>query len=324
MSVQRLFHTKWLTEFGLFLCRHLPRRAGYALATLVAWVIALFKPALYRVVVSNLRHVLGEEMDRNTLDRTARRLFKHAGQTYYDFYNALTRPQADIQEAVHLPEGFQDLLRAEEAQGQGVLILALHTSNFDLAALTLGTMGFHCQALSLSNPPGGFGILNRVRETAGHEMTPISPASLRKALRRLKSGGIVVSGSDHPVYEDGPTIPFFGEPAYLPLGSARLALMSQATVVMVACAWNAERGYWLRYLGPIHITRSGNREADVWSNTASLARIMEGFIRDCPEQWLLFYPVWEDGLRIANKRQAARLTARTKRRALMERPIEGE
>ena len=295
MSAQKLFHTRWLTAFGLLVCRFLPRPVGYAVARTLSWVFSIAKPEVYHVLRNNLRHVYGADVAPRLLNRAVRRGFAHAGQTYYDFYNALGKPTAKLSDAVKLPRSFIDLLGDARERGQGVLVLAAHMSNFDLASISLGVAGFHCQALSLSDPPGGFTILNRVRQKGGHDITPISPSSLRQAILRLKSGGIVVSGLDRPVYSEGATASLFGSPAYLPWGSAKLALSTGATVVVVACAWEPKRGYFLQVSAPVPIVATGDRQADLRSNTERFAEILEGYVRKRPEQWLMFYPMWPDG-----------------------------
>ena len=249
---------------------------------------------MFRILVGNMRHVLGDDADPRELHRTARRAFAHAGKTYFDFYRALTKPTDDVRHVVDLPTGFLDLLGSETAKGCGVLILATHMSNFDLASISLGAAGYHCQALSLSDPPGGFTILNRVRQKAGHEITPITPASLRKAILRLRGGGIVASGAERPVYTDGVTVPLFGSPAYVPWGSAKLALLTGATVIVVACAWERKRGYFLQTSEPLEMVASGNRQEDIRLNTERIVDVAETYIRERPEQWLMFYPMWPD------------------------------
>ena len=292
MRLQDLTSSKHATQLGLFIARHTPRRVGYGLARTVANLIARRQPEIYWTVRANLRQVVGPEVNDGALHEMARQVFFHAGQTYYDFFHAIDQPPEVLSEAVQVPESLIERIKSEMAQGQGVLLLGTHMSNFDLAGLAIGARGLPIQMLSLADPQAGFHILNRLRATMGFEVTPITPQSLRAAIRRLKSGGLVLTGVDRPIPQDRALIEFFGRPAYLPVGPARLALMTGAMVFVGSCHYDPDEGYILQATGPIEMVRTGDRQQDTITNTRRLAVVVEGYVRAHPEQWMMFHPVW--------------------------------
>jgi KDO2-lipid IV(A) lauroyltransferase len=146
----------------------------------------------------------------------------------------------------------------------------------------------------LASPHGGFDLLDEMRKVESLEVTVISPQSLRAAVRRLRGGGLVMTGADRPVPGDQALTEFFGRPACLPLGPARMALMTGATVLLGACVYDPEQGYVLDISGPIDMVRTGNREEDVLAGTRRLAVAMEAYVRAHPAQWMMFHPVWPD------------------------------
>jgi KDO2-lipid IV(A) lauroyltransferase len=294
MRVQDLFSSKPMTQVGLFIGQHMPRWVGYGLARVVANVIARRKPQLYWTVRANLRQILGPEADEGKLDEMARHVFFHAGQTYYDFFHATGQPREAIARAVHIRDEDEAVIRSRTSRGQGLLLLGTHMSNFDLLGLAVGARDLNIQVLSLANPQAGFHLLNYLRAKGGHQVTPITPQSLRAAIRRLKSGGLVMTGVDRPIPEDRELIEFFGRPAYLPMGPARLALMSGAVVAIGSCYYESGTGYALNFSGPIDMIRTGDRRHDVLANTRRLAAIVEDHIRAHPEQWMMFHPFWPD------------------------------
>jgi KDO2-lipid IV(A) lauroyltransferase len=245
---------------------------------------------VYRTVRKNLRQVTGCDVDDGALYR----VFCHAGRTYYEFFRALGQPAHTIAQSIHISAASQDLIRSEVARGQGVLLLGVHMSNLNLALLALGGYDLPAQVLSLDAPIGGFGLLDSLRRDAGLDVTPVSPRSLRVAIRRLRSGGLVVTGADRPVPGDGPLVEFFGQPACLPLGPARLALMTGAAVMVGACHHSPERGYVLEFTDPIDVVRTGDREADIVGSARRIAEAMESFVRAYPEQWMMFHRVWPE------------------------------
>lgn len=283
-----------MIQGGLFIGQHMSRRVGYGLARIISSVIARQKPRVYWTVRGNLRQVLGPEVDNSTLHEMTRQVFFHAGQTYYDFFHAIGQPSEVLINAVGIPEAFIERIKSEMARGQGVLLLGTHMSSFDLVTLVLGAYGLPARILSVTNPHAGFRLMNRLRAEGGFEVTPITPESLRTAIRRLKSGGLVLTGMDFPVHQDRELIEVFGRPAHLPVGPVRMALMTGAMVFMGGCHSKSDEGYVMDATGPIEMVRTGDRRQDVLTNIRRLAAILEGYVRAHPEQWMMFHPFWPE------------------------------
>lgn len=292
MRLQDLISSKPMTRVGIFIGQHMPRRVGYGISRFIANLIGWRKPELYWTVQANLRQIVGPEIDTITLHQMAWNVFYHAGQTYYDFFSALSLSKEEMAQMVRVPKKTLDLIRAEEARGQGALLLLAHMSNFDLVGLAVAARGFSIQVLSLANPQAGFNILNYLRSKIGLLITPITTESLRKALRRLKSGGLVATGVDRPVPGDRELIEFFGRLAYLPVGPVRMALLTGATVLVGGCHFDPGQGYVLEVSDPVKMVRTGDRRRDVMANARRVAAVVEDLVRDYPDQWMMFHPVW--------------------------------
>jgi lauroyl/myristoyl acyltransferase len=294
MRFQNFTNSKAATQIGIFIGQHMPRRAGYGLVRFVSGIIARLKPEIYWTVRANLRQVLGPEVDDATLHEMTRRVFFHAGQTYYDFFSAIDQPPDEIAAEIRLPERVIELGKSDLAKGQSVLAVAPHMSNFDLAGVALRAFGMPAQILALPDPGAGFRMLNRLRANENLEITPITPESLRAAIRRLKRGGLVLTGIDRPIPGDKELIEFFGRPAYLPVGPVRLALMTGASVYLFSCHYEPDEGYVIEGAGPIEMIRTGDRRRDLLSNARRVAAILEGYVRAHPDQWMMFHPVWPE------------------------------
>ena len=294
MRFQDWMGGKSAVRIGLWIGQHMPRWAGYGVARLVAGYVARLKPGVYWKVRANMRHVVDPKMDDAALHDVARRVFYHAGQAYYDFFRALGQPRDVLANTIHVLGSPIELMRSEMAAGRGVLLLGAHMGNLNLALLALAARGLPAHLLSYVGPNEGFAVLNRLREMEGFEVTPVTPEALRKAIRRLKSGGLVITGADRPVVRDGELIEFCACPSYLPEGPARMAYTSEARVFLGACYHDAERGYVLDITGPIEMAHSGDRRVDVAVNARRLATVIEGYVRARPEQWLMFHPVWPE------------------------------
>lgn len=294
MRLQDFTSSKLVTQFGLSIGQHASRRVGYGLARIVAGIIARRKPEIYWTVRTNLHQIVGPGVDDGALHGMAYQVFFHAGQTYYDFFHAVGQPPEVLVKAVGGSESVVEWIKSEMTGGQGVLLLATHMSNFDLAGLAIGAQGLPVQALSLADPGAGFRFLNRLRIMGSIEVTPITPESLREAIRWLKSGGVVATGVDRPIPQDRELVEFFGRPAYLPMGPVRMALMTGATVLVGSCHYGSDEGYVLGFTGPVEMVRTGDRRHDILTNARRLAVIVEGYVRAHPEQWMMFHPFWPE------------------------------
>lgn len=294
MRLQDFTSSKPMTRLGIVIGQYMPRRVGHGLARIAAGIIAHRQPEVYWTVHANLRQILGPEADDVTLHRMTYQVFFHAGQTYYDFFHAIGQPKEVLAEAVRIPDEIVALVRSETARRRGVLVLTAHMSNFDLLGLSVGAQGLPIQMLSLANPQAGFHLLNYLRAKAGFEVTPITPQSLRAAIRRLKNGGIVLTGVDRPVPEDRELVEFFGRPAYLPVGPVRLALMTGALVIMGSCYYEPDKGYSLKVTEPLEMIRTSDRKRDLMTNVHRVADILEQHVRAHPEQWMMFHPFWPE------------------------------
>lgn len=281
-----------MIELGLFLGRNLSPPAGYAIAHRTADLVAATRPGVYRTVWRNARHVLGAAAPQTAVDDLTHQIFVHAGTSYYDFFHALGAPPERLKAMMRVPETAVEVVREMSGNGRGVLLVGMHLSNFDLGALALGLHGLPIQVLSLADPPPGFRLLNDLRRDAGFEITPITTRSLRSAIERLRGGGIVMLFADWPSPDENPHTPFFGYPAFLPHGPARLALMADAAVYFGACRRLAEQSYAIDVQGPLTICQTGHRQTDLQRLTVQFAALMEAEIRARPEQWMMFHPFW--------------------------------
>ena len=179
--------------------------------------------------------------------------------------------------------------------GHGVFVLACHMSNFDLGGIALAqSIPGSLQALSLADPTPDVEAFNQLRERCGAHMTPISPQALREALERLKNGGAVVTGPDYPTQDEDEPVIFFGAPANLPSGYVRIPLRTKSPIIVLATRFE-DGGYKIIANPPFELEYTGDREQDVAVNLRRILKQVEDFIRQRPDEWMMFSPVWVDG-----------------------------
>jgi KDO2-lipid IV(A) lauroyltransferase len=113
-----------------------------------------------------------------------------------------------------------------------------------------------------------------------------------KALRAAETVGILADHNTLP--EEGVFVDFFGKAACMTTGIARAALHTGAAVVPVYAYWDdALRKYRLRFDPPAELVRTGDRDRDILENTQRFAKILEGIIRNHPDQWVWVHARWK-------------------------------
>jgi KDO2-lipid IV(A) lauroyltransferase len=92
----------------------------------------------------------------------------------------------------------------------------------------------------------------------------------------------------------GVFVDFFGFQACTASGLARVALRTDAAVVPAFAIWDEHLGkYRMRFDPPLELIRTGDEEADTITNTALFTKVIEGFIRRYPDQWLWVHRRWK-------------------------------
>ena len=295
MNIQTFFTSKIGIKLGIFLGKYLSPQQGYFLAKIVAHLVSKRRHSqLIRTIRANQSVVRGLRLDSPLLDEAVHKVLLNAGRGYYDLYHALAKNPATLGDLVELtPEIIPIFINAQQKK-QGIVIAIIHSSNFDLAAAAFAHSRFTIQMLTYPNPTGGYELQNQLRTNDGYIVTPATRSGLKMALRRLREGGIVLTGIDRPLIltkKESP-VSFFGKPAHLPTGHIRLAMASNALLVFASTEQTDSGKYKVRLDPPMELIRTGNRQKDILINTERLLALAEERIRARPEEWMMFFPVW--------------------------------
>ena len=252
------------------------------------------RPATYRGASDNLRHMLPEGTSEREHHRALHRLFYHAAQGYYHLFRnlAYSNDPRTFHPRVRMTDDFRRFVDQAVKTGRGLFIAASHTSSFDLAGIAMTQyLPKPVQVLSIADPTSGYELMNQMRTSDNGFVTPITPASLRDAIQRLRDGGIVMTGIDHPVAGGNSPLTFFDHTAYLPTGYMRIPLMTNALVMTVANHYDGET-YWIFGHPAMELTRTGDRARDIKTNAQRVLSQLETFIRRAPDQWMVFDPIF--------------------------------
>ena len=262
---------------------NLVRQATYWLAFKVACY--LVKRGRFEGLQSNLSVIHKLPKDSPELEQRVIENLRNAFVCYVDFFIVACRGPDVIDAACEFDPASVRLIEKLQTDGRGIVLVAGHTSSLDTFMLAMSKRFPGVQALTLSQPPWNTRLMNRLRGKYGLELTPISPSSLRTAVRKLRNGGMVGIAADVPS-EYGAEFTLFGKACRLPIGHTRLAEATGAAIV-VGVSQRIGPGKYRAFA--IEIPRNGGDEED-WA--ASTLKVLERFILERPHEWFMPPPLW--------------------------------
>jgi lauroyl/myristoyl acyltransferase len=188
------------------------------------------------------------------------------------------------------------------ATGRGVVVALPHSGNWDMAGLWfVGHHGAFSTVVERLAPEALYQRFVAYRASLGFDIVPLTGAEspTRRLLHRLRAGGVVCLLADRDLTGAGMAVEFFGAAARMPLGPARLAAATGATLLVVGC-WFTADGWGIRFHPPVPVPeRSAVRQA-----TQAVADCFAIDIAAHPQDWHMLQPLWIDDLPVAPLRDA--------------------
>jgi KDO2-lipid IV(A) lauroyltransferase len=243
------------------------------------------------IAASNLRRAF-PEWDEARVEATAQGVYAHFGAVLLDLLWMEGRPAEELLALADL-EGVEHL-QAARAAGRGVIAPSGHLGNWEFQAIASVPLVGHVSMIArpLDNP-----VLDRrlvALRTFGGNTVIYKRKALARVLTALRDGDIVAILIDQNVQEgDGVFVRFFGRPASTTTVAAALALKTGCAIVPVHCLLQPSGRYRMVYGPPVEWTATGRRDEDVAALTQHLTSVIEGWVRETPEQWLWLHRRWK-------------------------------
>ena len=278
--------------FGFFAL--LPRRLALSVGALLGELFYLFDRRDRRVALYNLRLAFPakrEDERRAILRRSCRNLGRVAAECCH--LASLTPETVRRYVEIDDPPRWQASLSS--AVERGAVVLTGHFDNFELLAYAHGLLG---HPITLVHRPMRNPLVDRaiteLRARAG-TASLTKKAAAREALRSLHERRIVAIPADqNQTRRYGVFVDLFGRAASTTPGPARLAMLSRAPVFPVFLVREGESDkHRVIVLPEVELVHTGNRAADVVSNTQRCAAVIEEMLRRYPDQWIWFHKRWK-------------------------------
>jgi KDO2-lipid IV(A) lauroyltransferase len=270
----------------------LPRSLSRAFAISLSQIVYLLHAKLRRVGLQNLALAFPEKSEAER-KRILRGVFKSLGRELAELCQ-FPRYTLENVEQVVVYDGLENYERAY-ARKKGVLFLTAHFGGWELSAFVHSLHGHWMYVVMrpMDNPYLDR-LLQHYRTMHGNKTVSKDDfvRGLLAAMRAAEVVGILMDTNMTP--PQGIFVDFFGTPACTASGLARIALRTDAAVVPTFTIWDEAMGkYRLRFDPAMELVRTGNLEADIIENTQRFTKVIEGYARRYPDQWLWVHRRWK-------------------------------
>jgi Kdo2-lipid IVA lauroyltransferase/acyltransferase len=270
----------------------MPRRIAYPTAKTLARLGFHLARRQRRAGLRNLQMAF-PELSRNALEEILRGSFENLGRLLVEFTHMPELNKGNICRFV-VHDGLENYLEGLR-RGRGVIFMTAHFGAWELSSFAHAVYGYPLRFVvrPLDNPRVEK-LISTYRTRSGN--IPIERRSaardILKALRQNEAVGILFD--QNTTRSEGIFAEFFGIPAATTPALALFALRTGAAVVPGFLIWDTSLGkHRLRLDPPVQLIDTGNLDHDVLENTKIFNKILEGYIRAYPDQWLWIHRRWK-------------------------------
>lgn len=273
-----------------FLSRRMPLAFSYWLGLRVADLFHRFDPVGRAGVTANLTRILrhrGVNPAPGHVEGLVRKTYQHFGKYLVDFFRYSQSFHQEVGRKVSLEN--EQYLEQARAGGRGVLMLTAHVGNWELGGLVLGLRGV---PITTVFRPFGIAHLDRLfadqRAARGIRAIPLGRA-VRGLIEAVRRGDAAALLGDRDFTGRGVDVEFFGAPARMPDGAARLASITGVPIVPAFILRQIDDRFLFRFYPPIDPRDAGS----VGEIQARCTRALEDVIGEHPHQWFVFRDFWD-------------------------------
>jgi Kdo2-lipid IVA lauroyltransferase/acyltransferase len=224
------------------------------------------------------------DQERHRLGRDG---FRHLGTVLGECLHLYHRDCAFVGSIVEV-QGFE-VVEQVRREGRPLVLFTGHCGNWELlgAAVNCRGVGMTVVARSLDEPEQQ----ERLAALRARFGTPTiergGEGAVRQLLGTLRRGGALGMLIDQDSGKmEGVWVPFFGRPAFTPVGAAKIALKQKAAVVPVFIERLPDGRHCVRFQPPLDLPD------DPIEATALMTTRIEEQIRRRPEQWVWMHRRW--------------------------------
>lgn len=177
------------------------------------------------------------------------------------------------------------------ASGRVGIAFMAHLGNWEVLPAAVASLGI--RLATLYRLPRNAHVMETLGRWRGDLVTlvPSGPGAALRIARELKAGVHFCMMSDQRM-PGGPVVPFFGRPAASNPIVARMARQFDAPILGVRCIRLPGSRFRVELTPPLDVPRDAEGRVQVDGATAAINAVIEGWVREHPEQWLWLHNRW--------------------------------
>lgn len=271
--------------------RRLPRRVMLATGRGLGRIWAALDRRHFKIAAENLELAF-PEWDAARVQSTALGVYTHFAAVVLEILWLEGRPVAELLALTEI-EGLEHM-QAALALGRGVVSPIAHLGNWELQGVA--TAPLIGSSAVIARPLDNAALDRRLvsfRSSTGNVVI-YKRKALAQILTTLREGRVVAVMIDQNTQaKDGIFVRFFGRPACTTTVAAALAIKTGCPIVPARCVRRPDGRYRMAYGPVVEWTGSGRRDEDIAALTQQLTSVIEGWVRETPEQWLWLHRRWK-------------------------------
>lgn len=200
-------------------------------------------------------------------------------------------PSAGLTDRIEL-SGAEWITQLRDDGRPGIAFLG-HLGNWEVLMPFIASFG--ARPMVLYRAPRNRRVLEDLQRWRGDfcELIESRPGAAARVAAGMKEGGHLCMLIDQRL-PGAPSVPFFGRPAETNPIVARLARQFDCPVVGARCIRLPGSRFRVEVTPPLDLPRDPDGKIDADLATAAITGVLEGWVREHPDQWLWLHNRWGD------------------------------
>ncbi len=282
----------YLTLAGVFIASSIPIEIARAMGRFLGKAAFYIFASERRKTISHLNACFGDKKSASEKRQIAIKCFSSLGESFFDI---LILPKLILKGEDCIDIENVEALEECKKSGKGTLVISGHIGAWELIPCKLNACGFKMSVIARDiNNQGINRLLVNYREKHGTKtFLRNDPGSARRILRELKKGNNVAALIDQDTKVDSCFVEFFGKEASTPIGPAKFAIAGKTNIIVVYIVKEKDGKNIIKVKGPLKIEKTGDKKIDALKITKKATQIIEGCIREYPDQWVWMHRRWK-------------------------------
>ena len=271
-----------------------PRPVTRKIADALAWWGFRNAHDLRKIACENLAIATG--CSGAALNALVRENFRNFSRTLADYFLCAGERAANANALLGDLEGWEHIAAARE-RGRGIVLVTGHIGHWELGGLTLALRGVPMTVVTLPEPSDALMRWRSAsRQRLGIGTIAVGPGhdfAFVEMLRTLRENGCLAMLVDRPHPGTGIVVRQFGRHTEFSTGPAMLAHHTGAAVIPAFVIQQPDHRYRAIACPPVEMA-AGPLRATLQENTQRIANVFEVLIREHPDQWFNYAPLFKN------------------------------